>query len=151
VKEYQTCQTIQAKTKSPLPAAQFDESRSDQQAKSISAMKSTSMNELITSTLTTETSSKRDNISAGAIIPFVLVLLIVTIVCLYVLLSGRLLKGKNHGKTSDLIDKRKKQHVTSSGMPSFWGMGMRERKVVVCHPVKCTTSPEVSWSRRSDH
>ncbi|UJR31487.1 hypothetical protein I4U23_018976 [Adineta vaga] len=110
VKEYQTCQILSWKKNSQLITTTDHElSRSDQQFKNFSSIK-----ELITTTFKTETSSKRDNISSGAIIPFVLVLLLVTIVCLYVILSGHFFKGKKQENINGLINKRKNQQFVSS-------------------------------------
>ncbi|CAF0974987.1 unnamed protein product [Adineta ricciae] len=105
-KEYQTCQTLSWKRNSPL-SPDFDVSRNESTIKQVQIT-------TMTTTFTAETSSKRDNTSAGAIIPFVLILLLVTIVCLYVVLSGHFFRGKTQQNINGLIDKRKKQQTLSS-------------------------------------
>jgi hypothetical protein len=83
----------------------------------LSLIETSSINQsIITSTIITITSSKKDNMTAGAIISFILVLLIVTIVCLYVILSGHLFQIKNRQRTTDLMVRKKKQQDMSSGM-----------------------------------
>jgi hypothetical protein len=113
-KEYQTCQNRQ------LNKNDFDLPLSINQSELKSSIRSSSINELITATVVTVTSSKKENITAGAIIPFVLLLLIVTIVCLYVILSGHFFKKKSREKITDLIIRRKKQQDISSGMQDFY-------------------------------
>jgi hypothetical protein len=76
----------------------------------LSLIKNYSINQSITTT--TKTFSKKENLTLGAIISFVLVLLIITIVCIYVILSGNLFKMKNREL---IINKKKKQNL-SSGM-----------------------------------
>ncbi|CAF4046955.1 unnamed protein product [Adineta steineri] len=122
-KDYETCQNIQLKKNFELTTNDFDVPLSiiNQSELIISSIKSSSTNEFITTTITyvvNGTSSKRENITAGAIIPLVLILLIVTIVCLYIILSGQFFKMKNREKFIDLINRRKKQQDISSVTPS---------------------------------
>jgi hypothetical protein len=110
--EYQICENISMIKTEQLTTIRIDLPVSNKQ---IELMKSSS----ITTTIVTITSSKKDNITAGAIIPFVFVLIIVSIVCLYVILSGQFFKRKNREQTTDFIVKRKKRQDMSSGMQHF--------------------------------
>ncbi len=86
----------------------------------IPLIKNTSTNQSITTTIVIGTISlKKENITAGAIISFVVVLLIVTIVCLYIILSGHLFKSKNREKITDFIIRKKKQQDKSNGMQNL--------------------------------
>ena len=98
--EYQTCRNLPAIEEKQLTTSE----------KNLPLIRSSLINQTIaTSTIVIITSSRKENITAGAIISFVLVLLIVTIVCLYVILSGHLFQMKNRPRTTDLIVRKKKQ------------------------------------------
>ena len=58
--------------------------------------------------------SKKDNMSAGAIISLSLLLLLVTVVCLYVILSRHYFKMKHHQKFTDYMIKRRKKRPSSN-------------------------------------
>jgi hypothetical protein len=103
--EYQNCQNRPMKTNDRLTTLDFN----------LPFIKNSS----ISTTIGTITFSKKENMTAGAIISFVLVLLIVTIVCLYVILSGHILKKKHRGKITNLISRKKKQQDISNGTRNF--------------------------------
>ena len=72
----------------------------------------------ITIATTTTISSKKENVTTGAVISFILVLLIVSIICLYVVLSGHLFRMKNRRRTTDLtVRKKEHQQMPSESIP----------------------------------
>ncbi|CAF3676239.1 unnamed protein product [Rotaria sordida] len=102
-KEYQLCQNIQLNKNNQLTTANFDLSLNNNYIESISNLS------IITTSIITVTISKKENVTTGVIIPFILLLIIVTIVCLYVIVSGCFIKMKNREPITDFIIRQKKQ------------------------------------------
>lgn len=83
---------------------------------SVSIIQSTAISTSTTRTVmttsiaaTTPITSKKENITTGAVISFILVLLIVSIICLYAALSGHLFRTKTRRRTTDLTVRKKEQ------------------------------------------
>ncbi|CAF1242560.1 unnamed protein product [Rotaria sp. Silwood1] len=115
--EYQFCQNIQLNQNYQLTTNNFNLSLNNNQTKSLLFINNSSIITTTTTIITmisTVTFSKKENITAGAIIPFILVLIIMTIVCLYVILSGRIIKIKNRESIKDFIIEQKKQSNMST-------------------------------------
>lgn len=123
-KEYQICQNLQLNTNIQLTTNEPDRSLSKNQLESMLPIINSSINKSLTTSILTVTSLKKENITAGSIIPFILLLLIVTTVCLYIILSGRFVKMKNRGNFISLIMRKKQQRhtpkMTTSGMENFY-------------------------------
>ncbi|CAF3634698.1 unnamed protein product [Rotaria socialis] len=114
-KEYQLCQNMQLNKNDQLTTRDFDVTLSNHRLESsISYIQSSLINKSMATTMSTVTSSKKENITAGVIIPLVILLLIVTIVSLYVILSGRLITMKNREQMTNFIMRQRKQKYISN-------------------------------------
>ncbi|CAF5149260.1 unnamed protein product, partial [Rotaria magnacalcarata] len=120
-KEHQLCQNMQMNKNHQLTTRDSDLSLSNHRLESsTSYIQSSLINNSMATTMSTVTSSKKENITAGVIIPLVIILLIVTIVSLYVILSGRLITMKNRKQMTNFIMGQRKQknisNVSTGGM-----------------------------------
>ena len=108
--EYEFCQNTQLDKNYQLTTKNSNVSVTISPIELVSSVKNSSIDQTITTTMITITSSQRENSTTNVIIPFILLSLIMTLICLYLILSRRFPHVKNRNKITDFIIRRRKQH-----------------------------------------
>ena len=112
--EYEFCQNMQLNRNYQLTTKNSNVSVTISPIELLSLVKNSSIDRTITTTMIVVTSSKKENSATYVIISFVLLSLIMTLVCLYLILSRRFSQVKNRNKITDFMIGRRKRHYKTN-------------------------------------